>query len=221
MSKKRGKRRVPARAGTEPAGGRSARQQARLKRRQRERRNNILLAVGLIAVVGAVGALIWWRNQPTPVVQAPALTETQELLPLADPVNPIHGWHDMPNIPDPNQVVAQPLSNDQPQPNISIPATYFDFGVIGPTPDVQQTYYVQNTGSEPLLISNVTTSCGCTTADLSSSVIPPGRRADLVVTYDPDFHKTFGPVTRVIWIESNDPDTPVAEVRFEANVQKG
>lgn len=54
---------------------------------------------------------------------------------------------------------------------------------------------------------------------LAGSVIPPGQRADLVVTFDPDFHKTFGPVTRVIWIESNDPDTPVAEVRFEADVQ--
>ena len=62
------------------------------------------------------------------------------------------------------------------------------------------------------------TSCGCTTAELSSSVIPAGQRADLVVTFDPNFHETSGPVTRLVWLETNDPDMPVVELRLDANV---
>ncbi len=72
-----------------------------------------------------------------------------------------------------------------------------------------------------LEISSVVTSCGCTTANLSSSVISPGTRADLTVVFDPDYHDTVGPVTRVVWLETNDPDQPVVEVGFDANVRKG
>jgi thioredoxin reductase len=43
---------------------------------------------------------------------------------------------------------------------------------------------------------------------LSSSVIPPGTRADLTVVFDLDYHDTEGPVTRVVWLETNDPDQP-------------
>jgi chondroitin AC lyase len=143
-----------------------------------------------------------------------------DLLPLTEPVKPIEGRHDMGNMPDMNQV-GQAIPPDQPQPNVDLPVADYDFGLIPAGPeDVSQVFYVQNTGTEPLEIRSVVTSCGCTTATLSSSVIPPGQRADLTVVFNPDFHDTEGPVTRAVWLETNDPDQPVAEVKFAANVRK-
>jgi hypothetical protein len=111
---------------------------------------------------------------------------------------------------------------DQPQPNLDVPVADYDFGTIPSGPgNVSQVFHIQNTGTEVLEISNVVTSCGCTIANLSSSVIPPGTRADLTVVFDPDYHETVGPVTRVVWLETNDPDQPVVEVGFAANVRKG
>jgi len=143
------------------------------------------------------------------------------LLPLADPVAPIEGWHDMANLPDLNQP-GRPVPPDQPQPDADVPIGEYDSGTIPPGPgNVSQVYYIKNTGTEPLEIRNVTTSCGCTRALLSSSVIPPGTRAELTAIFDPDYHDTAGPVKRVIWLETNDPDQPVVEVSFIANVRGG
>ena len=182
------------------------------------------LVGAVMLILGGMGIVInetrlfqpGWQEA---VTDARAL-EVDELLPLAEPVKPIEGWHDMGNMPDPTQPGRQ-LPAGQPQPNVELPVVDYDFGTIPPGPgNVSQVFAIQNTGSEPLTISNVVTSCGCTQGLLSSSVIPPGTRADLTAIFDPDFHETQGPVKRVIWLETNDPDQPVVEVSFAANVQE-
>ncbi len=191
------------------------------RRRVRSKRGNtwlwLLGAAGLLLVVG--GLVVLRNNQQNMVNEAQPL-EVGQLLPLAQPVNPIDGWHDMDNVPDPNQD-GQVIAPDQPQPNLAMPVVEYDFGSIPSGPgNVSQVFHIQNTGTEVLEISSVVTSCGCTTANLSSSVIPPGTRADLTVVFDPDYHDTGGPVTRVVWLETNDPDQPVVEVGIAANVRK-
>ncbi len=78
---------------------------------------------------------------------------------------------------------------------------------------------MQNTGDADLVISNLVTSCGCTTAELSSNVIPPDQRANLMVTFAPDFHGASGPVTRLIWFGTDNLTQPWGEVRITADVQ--
>lgn len=182
------------------------------------------LAGAMLLIVGSLGILLnqtrifqpGWQEAVTDA----RILEVQELLPLATLAEPIEGWHNMGNMPDPARPGRQGPANES-QPNINIPVTDYDFGAIPPGPgNVSQVFYLQNTGSEPLIISNVVTSCGCTRALLSSSVIPPGTRADLTAIFDPDFHDIQGPVKRVIWLETNDPDQPVVEVSFTARVQK-
>ena len=85
--------------------------------------------------------------------------------------------------------------------------------------DVTHIFAVQNAGEADLVISNLVTSCGCTRAELSSSVIPPGQRADLTVTFDANFHPTQGEVTRLVWFATNDPTQPWVEVRVTADVR--
>jgi hypothetical protein len=198
-------------------------------RRPRSKRSNIqtwlLLIGGGLLITAGLSILL---NQ-VPFLQQDwqgAITDARSLaadnlLPLTEPVEPIEGWHDMAHLPDPNQP-GRTVPPDQPQPDADVPVTEYDFGTIPPGPgNVSQVYYIQNTGTEPLEISNVTTSCGCTRALLSSRVIPPGTRADLTAIFDPDYHDTAGPVKRVIWLETNDPDQPVVAVSFTANVRKG
>ena len=53
-----------------------------------------------------------------------------------------------------------------------------------------------------------------------SQKIAPGETGYLEVTFDPAFHKEqgTGPVVRVVYLLSNDPQNEKAEVRLTANV---
>jgi len=189
-------------------------------RHSRKQKNNsslwILVIGALIAIIG--GGLIILSGQSSSGNIDPMSAEN--LLPLTEPVNPLYGWHDMENMIDPNQP-KNSLPADTPQANITIPVSYFDFGTVAAAPDnAVQTFPIENTGTEPLIINHIVTSCACTTAELTSSVIEPGKRADLTLVFDPDFHDTEGPVKRIVWMQTNDPDMPVAEVSITANVQK-
>lgn len=120
----------------------------------------------------------------------------------------------------PQQTPApQPAPGGVALPLLALPTASHDFGRISEQPDVAHVFAVQNTGTADLKIGNLVTSCGCTTAELSSSVIPPGQRADLTVTFDPDFHPTQGLVVRLVWFATNDPTQPWVEIRLTAAVE--
>jgi hypothetical protein len=182
-------------------------------------RTVIVSMVGItVLILGIVALLSWATSRSLAPVEAAAAVNTSTLLPLAAPVNPIAGGHDMNNLPDSSQIHPHTLAADEPQPNVDLPLLRWDWGTIPVIPPVAQTFPIQNTGDEPLIITSVVSSCGCTTASLSSSVIPPGQRADLKVVFDPNFHETVGPVTRLVWLQTNDPDQPLIEIRLDANV---
>jgi hypothetical protein len=153
-------------------------------------------------------------NPPT----ASRAEEPADLLPLAEAKRPLKGGHDMKRIPQ-QTPAPQPAPEGVALPKLDLPSSSHDFGLIPGRPDVARVFAVQNTGTADLEIRNLVTSCGCTTAELSSRVIPAGQRADLTVTFDPDFHTTQGPVVRLVWFATNDPTQPWAEVRVTANVQ--
>jgi hypothetical protein len=79
---------------------------------------------------------------------------------------------------------------------------------------------IQNTGDKELVIEAVTTSCGCTSAEVTPERIAPGGEGVLHIQYDSGAHgpEANGPVIRQIFIASNDPDQPEAEFRVLANV---
>jgi hypothetical protein len=179
--------------------------------------------------------LIWWAALPIGLiallvlnaVQSGAFAQTPEpsrgedpaqLLPLAGAGQPLYGRYDMALIPE-NPPAPRAAAEDTPVPHLEMPSTSYDFGRIYDAWDVTRTFAVQNTGDADLHIGNLVTSCGCTTAELSSSVIPPGQRADLTVTFDADYHPTDGPVSRLVWFATNDPTQPWVEVRLTADVR--
>jgi hypothetical protein len=93
-----------------------------------------------------------------------------------------------------------------------VPATY-DFGEIAADAPVTTTLRVTNVGKGELNISSVATSCGCTTAQLEETTLAPGAATDLTVTFDPQAHPgLYGPLLRMVYLQSNDPAQPEIEV---------
>src|SRR5690606_3822519 len=60
----------------------------------------------------------------------------------------------------------------------------YDFGKVKEGEIVEKTFAFQNTGKSPLLISNITASCGCTTPEWPKEPIPPGGESTIVVRFN-------------------------------------
>ncbi|MDY3090347.1 MAG: DUF1573 domain-containing protein [Porphyromonas sp.] len=61
-----------------------------------------------------------------------------------------------------------------------------DFGVIKEADGkVTHTFIVKNTGTAPLVITRVVTTCGCTTPKYDAEPIAPGKEGKIVVSYNP------------------------------------
>jgi hypothetical protein len=110
---------------------------------------------------------------------------------------------------------ARPQARGQ----IELSATEFDFGTIPNTGPVSQVFQVSNAGDGPLEISGVSTSCGCTTAEIRHQQLAAGESTDLTVTYDPLAHDgATGEFMRLVFIRSDDPDTPEANLTIRVTV---
>lgn len=60
-----------------------------------------------------------------------------------------------------------------------------DFGNIVQGDKVEHTFYFSNTGNEPLIITNVQVSCGCTTPKgWPRDPIPPGGHGEITVSFN-------------------------------------
>lgn len=113
------------------------------------------------------------------------------------------------------------LPKHQPQPQLTLSEAEYDFGSVGPTEVVTRTFVIHNTGKGTLTISRAFTTCGCTTAEFSSTVIPPGKVSLVTVKFDAGFHDTRGQtVKRGVIIEANDPNQPTTEIWLKASVRK-
>lgn len=91
---------------------------------------------------------------------------------------------------------------------IELSTAEFDFGTVPNDKPVSQVLQVRNTGRGTLTIVGLSTSCGCTTAEVQDHQLAPGTTTDLTVTYDPTAHDgATGEFMRIVYIRSDDPDT--------------
>lgn len=106
---------------------------------------------------------------------------------------------------------------------ISFNKTSYDFGDVPQSQGIlKTTFEVRNTGDAVLEIGELSTSCGCTTAEISSKSIQANDTAVLTVYFDPDFHKEpSDKLTRTVFIPSNDSSTPEAEVKITVDILEG
>ncbi|MCO5260116.1 MAG: DUF1573 domain-containing protein [Crocinitomicaceae bacterium] len=59
----------------------------------------------------------------------------------------------------------------------------YDFGNVKAEFPNEAHFKVTNTGDKPLVISNIETSCGCTTSKKPEKPILPGKSDDIIVTF--------------------------------------
>jgi hypothetical protein len=103
--------------------------------------------------------------------------------------------------------------------HIELSATQFDFGTVPNTGPVSHTFQVTNTGEGRLEITGVATSCGCTSAAVADDHLAPSASTNLTVTYDPLVHDgATGEYMRIVYVRSDDPDTPEASLTIHVTV---
>jgi len=117
-------------------------------------------------------------------------------------------------------VLGFALGCDAGVPAIEVARTSLDLGEIGQGP-AETTVSVSNIGGDSLRILWVATSCGCTSAWVSDSLLAPGATTTLSVRYDPTVMTPpdTGRIHRGIYIQSNDPVRPEVEIDLYAVVR--
>jgi len=90
----------------------------------------------------------------------------------------------------------------------------YDFGEIKQNIPVDATFELENIGNAPLIIQNVTASCGCTTAEYQKAPIMPGQKAKVGATFDA---KKLGKFSKSLTVTLNDGNQPYT-LRFNGTV---
>ncbi len=157
------------------------------KRRRDEKVKRILSIVAIAAGVGLLlAAIVSLRGggsaQPTSFDYGP------EDIAYDKPIQAVHEMEAGPAIPF--------LPKDGPQPQIEINEVFHDFGSVGVTEVVTREFAIANMGQAPLTISRAYTTCGCTIADFTATVIPPGMVSLVTLRFDAGFHDTAGQTVR-------------------------
>ena len=90
-----------------------------------------------------------------------------------------------------------------------------DYGEIEKGSDGVRVFEFTNTGTAPLIISKVSSSCGCTIPKKPEEPIMPGESGEIQVKYDTN---RPGPIRKAITVISN-ADTPTKILKIKGNVK--
>jgi hypothetical protein len=102
-------------------------------------------------------------------------------------------------------------------PLITWEKTTFDFGDLSQGDKVEHTFKFKNTGSEPLIITNVQVTCGCTTPKgWARDPIYPGQSGEITIAFN-SLGK-FGKQSKVVTVVSNALNPEAGQITFTANV---
>lgn len=88
--------------------------------------------------------------------------------------------------------------------------TSFDFGSIAVGAPVSHEFEFTNTGSEPLIITGVQASCGCTVANYTQDAIAPGGKGYVKATYNA---AKAGVFSKTVTVQSNASESPILTLK--------
>jgi hypothetical protein len=102
----------------------------------------------------------------------------------------------------PTTTTAPTQNPDNPNgPVIQFPSLVHDYGTLQKGADGNCEFTFTNTGKEPLVLSNVTTSCGCTVPSWNKEPILPGKTGVIKVNYTKT--NIVGTISKQITVMSN------------------
>ena len=91
-----------------------------------------------------------------------------------------------------------------------------DYGEIAKGSDGVRVFEFTNTGNAPLIITKVSSSCGCTIPKKPEGPIQPGQTGEIQVKYDTN---RPGPIRKAITVISN-ADTPTKILKIKGTVKE-
>ena len=86
-------------------------------------------------------------------------------------------------------------------PKIKFKEEAHEFGTIVEGPQATYDFHFKNEGKEPLVLSNVRASCGCTVPTWPKEPVLPGKESVITATYNTQGR--VGKFTKTITVESN------------------
>jgi len=138
------------------------------------------------------------------------------------------------------QLTGKPMqaysSSDRDKPKVEISNTYQDLGPMTLSDIKSADFTISNMGNKPLQISNISTSCDCTFAQVTiddqkspsfsmhanpswTGEIQPGKQAVLTAIYEPAKMPVSGEVERTVHLKTNDPQYSDLAFTVKATVQ--
>jgi hypothetical protein len=103
-------------------------------------------------------------------------------------------------------------------PRIRVDPEGFDFGRVLTGRTLRKEFRLRNLGTGDLVIERVSKSCGCTEAAVEATTLEPGESTPLVVKLSTPSRARK--VEEQVLLRSNDPRTPLLEIRLSATVEE-
>lgn len=115
-----------------------------------------------------------------------------------------------------NSNLVEATHNTQVLTNLALSEPEFDFGKIKKGDKVEHVYEVTNTGKNPLIISSVVPTCGCTVPEFTKDPIMPGQKGKVTLKFDSTNFQ--GIVHKTAQLYANVSQVPI-ELKFTADIQ--
>jgi Protein of unknown function (DUF1573) len=111
-----------------------------------------------------------------------------------------------------------PLADKPPFPKAQTGERVFEFGTMGVNEEKKHKFQIKNQGQGPLLIAKGPTNCKCTISNISQSTIPPGKSAEIEMSWTPRETTSTFAKTATIW--TNDAELPQIDFKVFGKVAK-
>lgn len=97
-------------------------------------------------------------------------------------------------------------------PDLRLDSYAWDFGPIEQGAAAFHTFKLMNVGNRDLVITGTRATCSCTSALVAQDTISPGKTGEAIVTFDSNGRQ--GGQSQIVYLESNDPISPVVQLRI-------
>ncbi len=133
-------------------------------------------------------------------------------------------------------LVASYSSQDADRPKAKASSSFSDLGKMKVNEEKTGEFTIENSGSKPLQLFGVSSSCGCTLGVVTingqkspefgmhskgtwTGTVDPGKKAELSVIYRPYIMPVSGVVTRDVYVQTNDPKNAKLTFTVKAYVE--
>jgi hypothetical protein len=118
--------------------------------------------------------------------------------------------------PKAKKTEASKTTKEEKAPRLTIVQPVKDYGTVPKGEKLEWSFEIKNTGNADLQILAAKPGCGCTVAEFDK-VIKPGETGK--VTAHVDTTNFSGPIAKPVTLETNDPNTPTAQLLINAIVK--